>query len=1681
MRQIGRKEKKQTTLFVDFLIQTYISHHTVIRPLIISHILIIIHNVQHLSLLLNREILNQIQQKDNLSNNASSELFKIISYFNLNNTNLQDSSFLVFLFLGINTTFLVNLLTLLIFFKLKVKNQLLLHYRQAIQRMNSMIFKIYYLIILIPSFTISISVIKSSSNQQIILAWLSAYLEWFGFFIILIPLAAKLSKFFCCVNLAQKVENSVQNIFSSQGRLSKISLIQLQYLIDSVYQGSYFYEDYALSKSGKGILAESFIIQHYQQCQETNCFCKEFKKNDSSKPDFIGESTRKKSILRYLIYLFEGLFAEQKNLTKAIKFKIYYLTFLLEAQSSPLKCFVEILECLKYQESYYWQERCLLEMLKLKIVKKTHEKLYNLANQKLNTLISIQYDEMLTDIEEKMLDILPQYRNYLNYISQNSIDIQFLEKIGIQYINKRNEIDQSINKCYLINPENKYLSQLTYVYIDFLDFQERRQKDFKRLFFHQRTSTSYQKYNFTEKQLVIFISLLRPVGQIVKFSHNLPFALGYNADQIQSKSLNMLLPSDVAKVHDKILYNFINQASLEKIEKRTYGFFFLSSQKFLIPAEIQLKIDQNLKINQLGISAKCILQSENIEYITFHQSGKIQETTERLYTNLFLERINLSQDKVSMLDIHKLIPQIGIMRLINDIQLNKILKGYIIIPKYQLGKKLGFYQVESLQNIKSQLYNLIQSYEHKNHIFLEASVEIKMNKINELDQSINFVSLSNLQLIRSRQEKENIIEEIQEQAQQLVASKTPKTSRKSMFFSSSSISSKISKVSTRYFRNSFVQDEKRLFEIQDLNSPQTTIYDQEDQQNFEEIEEDLEEDEDKERNENNLQSDKEIEQKIQKQQKQILISNELEQSQIQSFNHDANQYQKVASYNTFEKEKVKSYQIENNQSRFESNNLSYNTNRYQQEENINKYDQESKYFEMSSETDRHLFSSLQKQNKQDLLINGSVQYSSPLKVNSQTTNLPTDQLASQVSQQRYIQQTSDQNDYLKDSEKITALLYDKKVKQNAKKQKRNIFSRKTSAVETKKSQSKKQNIASSVNSTRTLQHQRKQDIIYQISNEKRNDFFELVKCIGFASLIILIVVSSVLFSLNLKLFEEELQQFNDIPYAVSIRADYSLIIKNTELQVLLDQNTFGFQPYQQQYVNDLYNSTIQDNIEKLNHYKQLVIQYYRDTKSNGYKDYMLNATQVLKNYAQMKGYKNQTFTLPYAFLFIQENLYYYMNYGYKNQESYNNIQQNFIAMFAQYNNMQNVVVDQANSLCDTIVNLLYASLITILTISFLFILVIFPIYSSVQLQRENILKLNSTFDPNKFEILISKLSQLIERGNFNSQQRKNKKNTSGQNFGSSKIASHGSKQKKKMISSTTNLKRYNILLILGGIFIFILLAIYPVVNLIVIKNFINDAKYNINEISILYSVRAQLTSNYAANYMAMSGSLLPGKLDAVKYGRVQALASSNQSKLQQILSIFNDFSGSRYGDDYYKGFFLKILKGNICDAFLEYPQFVQTQYKIDDQQCRSICNGVLQQGLYVALQYVFNNFQLALPFFDKTSIDQFIQNMRIWVQNIDFFEFNQLYLMMINVIESERVFMQMTTSDYFTYITQVTYALFFYSLICLLIIFYFCWVKYFRYLSEQITNARKVLSVVSIGYLIENPYVMSYLEKENKK
>jgi len=111
--------------------------------------------------------------------------------------------------------------------------------------------------------------------------------------------------------------------------------------------------------------------------------------------------------------------------------------------------------------------------------------------------------------------------------------------------------------------------------------------------------------------------------------------------------------------------------------------------------------------------------------------------------------------------------------------------------------------------------------------------------------------------------------------------------------------------------------------------------------------------------------------------------------------------------------------------------------------------------------------------------------------------------------------------------------------------------------------------------------------------------------------------------------------------------------------------------------------------------------------------------------------------------------------------------------------------------------------------------------------------------------------------------------------------------------------------------------------------------------------------------------------------------------------------------------------------------------------CRGVSDKIMQSGLQLSLKYVFTKFEEVLYSFDRTTVPEFIGYMRAWVNTFDFFEFNELYLNLIKVIESLRYFMITVTADYFSYIIWISSFLYIYCLVSLFLVFYFGWLYFF--------------------------------------
>lgn len=77
-------------------------------------------------------------------------------------------------------------------------------------------------------------------------------------------------------------------------------------------------------------------------------------------------------------------------------------------------------------------------------------------------------------------------------------------------------------------------------------------------------------------------------------------------------------------------------------------------------------------------------------------------------------------------------------------------------------------------------------------------------------------------------------------------------------------------------------------------------------------------------------------------------------------------------------------------------------------------------------------------------------------------------------------------------------------------------------------------------------------------------------------------------------------------------------------------------------------------------------------------------------------------------------------------------------------------------------------------------------------------------------------------------------------------------RKRKAISVTSRLERTNIRLAILGVFLFVVIAVYPIVNYTVTNDFISEFQYYTQELSATYLVKGNVACNFGSNYLRSS-------------------------------------------------------------------------------------------------------------------------------------------------------------------------------------------------------------------------------------
>ncbi len=132
----------------------------------------------------------------------------------------------------------------------------------------------------------------------------------------------------------------------------------------------------------------------------------------------------------------------------------------------------------------------------------------------------------------------------------------------------------------------------------------------------------------------IKVDLVFTPGKIISMSKNLCHALGFTHQEISGQKVNKLMPYMFARIHDRILKNFIERGSVKMQKFKEKVYYARAASKFLVPISVRLKVDYS---NPSQLCAVTFLRATptKSEFILMNNYGKIEEMTGGLYKKLF--------------------------------------------------------------------------------------------------------------------------------------------------------------------------------------------------------------------------------------------------------------------------------------------------------------------------------------------------------------------------------------------------------------------------------------------------------------------------------------------------------------------------------------------------------------------------------------------------------------------------------------------------------------------------------------------------------------------------------------------------------------------------------------------------------------------------------------------------------------------------------------------------------------------------------------------------------------------------------------------------------------------------------------------------------------------------------------
>ncbi|KAL4497377.1 hypothetical protein ABPG72_011312 [Tetrahymena utriculariae] len=651
---------------------------------------------------------------------------------------------------------------------------------------------------------------------------------------------------------------------------------------------------------------------------------------------------------------------------------------------------------------------------------------------------------------------------------------------------------------------------------------------------------------------------------------------------------------------------------------------------------------------------------------------------------------------------------------------------------------------------------------------------------------------------------------------------------------------------------------------------------------------------------------------------------------------------------------------------------------------------------------------------------------------------------------------------------------------------------------------------SSVRTGESQFYSKKVNIFDIIINKREPAEIFYIKATGFASFFILIILTFVLFLQLKSNFDTVWLNFTNLKIGPNAIEEYSQVLRNYEV---------SFTPFvimcltKVQILPSAYRLAIQqDGANSIKQSANSIDTIFRQLLSQSqFQDYFFDKTQLTSLMLLNQKYQDNTHFTYMDATRGQSLVYlpYYLSYYYKASSSYQNpknciylLQLNDIFTQAfTYQNYQ-VYVDSlvkvadisqnnANTILSQTKSLLIFSVVLVEVISSIIVLVVFPVYYTVQGRKEEILKLICTFSPQLIAMQIAKyrsaqLNKLFLHDDVEKliAVRRNSQAASS-NLNTMKLLPITEK-KKRTISQTNSLKRFSLKISIITFFVFILLSLNPVLNFLLMRGFFDSFTHNIQEYSLILLTKSYVSLNYLTSYFLINfpfygfGEDNRNKL----YIFMNILVQNNQDRLNAFYNIDNNFQQDRYKIDEYKSVFLTTLKNDACQILQNNKNSgFQFNKLVNPDKCGDIFQGKLKQGLIITLKQIFDTIS-SLNDVGRTQVPNLQVYFGVymkWISQNNLQDLDIAYYYLRDSIDLLDNFIVNISQEYFDYLTTIQLIIFIESLVVITFIFVIIGTQFLKSLGSTIYNTTFLFTLLPIDSLIENPYVFNYLSNENRR